>query len=181
MRSSAAMSSRIRVRVRVSIPCAVNAQFIAHRQTDPFLAYVEGEHAAFPVLWNLLRQLRIIEGAKLITEAHWKYFFALAVFNPERPTTDKTVSLAISVIALAASIALLYFGKDFFITMIVSTVFAFILDPLVVLVMKLRVPRARCHGHRNSSGVGGGISAERRDLDAACHLERGPAYLQFAH
>ena len=49
-------------------------------------------------------------------------------------------------IALAATVALLYFGKDFFITMIVAAVFAFILDPLVILVMKLRVPRAAATG-----------------------------------
>ena len=66
----------------------------------------------------------------------------MAVFDTERPTSDRTVSLAISLIALAATVALLYFGKDFFITMIVAAVFAFILDPLVILVMKLRVPRA---------------------------------------
>jgi predicted PurR-regulated permease PerM len=46
------------------------------------------------------------------------------------------------VIAGAALIALLYFGRDFFITLIISAVFAFILDPAVVLVMKLRLPRA---------------------------------------
>ena len=49
-------------------------------------------------------------------------------------------------IALAAAVALLYFGKDFFITIIVSAVFAFILDPLVILVMKLRVPRSSATG-----------------------------------
>jgi predicted PurR-regulated permease PerM len=57
-------------------------------------------------------------------------------------TTDKAVSLAISVIALAAAVALLYFGRDFFITLIIAAVFAFLLDPLVILVMKLRIPRA---------------------------------------
>ncbi len=47
-----------------------------------------------------------------------------------------------SLIAMAALVALLYFGRDFFVTLIVSAVFAFILDPAVLLVMKLRVPRA---------------------------------------
>jgi predicted PurR-regulated permease PerM len=50
------------------------------------------------------------------------------------------------VIALAAGIALLYFGKDFFITIIVAAVFAFLLDPLVILVMKLRAPRSVATG-----------------------------------
>lgn len=42
---------------------------------------------------------------------------------------------------MASLIALLYFGKIFFVTMIVAMVFAFILDPVVKLFMRLRVPR----------------------------------------
>lgn len=49
-------------------------------------------------------------------------------------------------IAVAAAVALLYYGRDFFVTLIVSLVFAFILDPAVLLVMKLRVPRAAATG-----------------------------------
>jgi predicted PurR-regulated permease PerM len=74
----------------------------------------------------------------------WTDFSALALLSTG--TSDKTASLAISVIALAATVALLYFGRDFFITIIVSAVFAFILDPLVILVMKLRVPRSAATG-----------------------------------
>lgn len=71
---------------------------------------------------------------------------ALTVLGTPLRTSDKAVSLALSVIALAAAIALLYFGKDFFITIIIAAVFAFILDPLVILVMKLRVPRGGAAG-----------------------------------
>lgn len=49
-------------------------------------------------------------------------------------------------IAGAALVALLYFGRDFFVTLIISAVFAFILDPVVLLIMKLRVPRAAATG-----------------------------------
>ncbi|HZQ55145.1 MAG TPA: AI-2E family transporter [Bryobacteraceae bacterium] len=49
-------------------------------------------------------------------------------------------------IASAALIALLYFGRDFFVTLIVSIMLAILLDPAVVLVMKLRVPRAAATG-----------------------------------
>jgi predicted PurR-regulated permease PerM len=66
----------------------------------------------------------------------------LAVLDTPPQTADKAVSLAISVIALAAAVALLYFGRDFFITIIIAAVFAFLLDPLVILVMKMRIPRA---------------------------------------
>jgi predicted PurR-regulated permease PerM len=48
---------------------------------------------------------------------------------------------ATSLIALAAAVALLYFGRDFFVTLIISAMFAFLLDPVVMLVMKLRLPR----------------------------------------
>lgn len=44
-------------------------------------------------------------------------------------------------IAVAAGVALLYYGRDFFVTLLVSAVFAFILDPAVVLVSKCHIPR----------------------------------------
>jgi predicted PurR-regulated permease PerM len=74
----------------------------------------------------------------------WQYprqFFALALFSPPQPS-QRTIGAATSLIALAALIALLYYGRDFFVTLIVSALFAFILDPVVVLVMKLRMPRS---------------------------------------
>ena len=55
--------------------------------------------------------------------------------------TSQKNNLAISLIAIAAVVALLYYGRDFFVTLIVSAVFACILDPVVQLVMKLRMPR----------------------------------------
>ncbi len=65
----------------------------------------------------------------------------LALFSPPQPT-HRVVPLATSLIALAASVALLYYGRDFFVTLFISAVLAFLLDPAVVLVMKLRMPRA---------------------------------------
>jgi predicted PurR-regulated permease PerM len=69
----------------------------------------------------------------------------LALLSP--PVIPKTTSgMGRTVIAISAVIALLYFGRDFFVTLIISAVFAFILDPVVLLVMKLRVPRAAATG-----------------------------------
>ncbi len=65
----------------------------------------------------------------------------MAILSPAIPT-QKSAQLGIAVIALASLIALLYYGRDFFITLIISAVFAFILDPVVQVVMKLRLPRA---------------------------------------
>lgn len=46
------------------------------------------------------------------------------------------------IIALGILIALLYYGQLFFITLIAAIIIAFILEPFVLLVMKLRFPRA---------------------------------------
>lgn len=65
----------------------------------------------------------------------------MPILDPATPTS-KTLRLGVSVIAVASAVALLYFGRDFFVTLIVSAVFAFILDPVVQLFMKLHIPRA---------------------------------------
>lgn len=69
----------------------------------------------------------------------------MAVFSPPQPA-QRARSIRTSLIAVAALVALLYYGRDFFVTLIISAVFAFILDPAVVLVMKLRVPRPAATG-----------------------------------
>jgi predicted PurR-regulated permease PerM len=69
----------------------------------------------------------------------------LALFSPPQPA-QRARPLATSLIAIAAVVALLYYGRDFFVTLFVSAVFAFILDPAVVLVMKLRLPRPAATG-----------------------------------
>jgi len=49
--------------------------------------------------------------------------------------------LSISTLALAAAIALLYFGRVFFITVIIAVIIAFLLDPVVGFFTKLRLGR----------------------------------------
>jgi predicted PurR-regulated permease PerM len=48
----------------------------------------------------------------------------------------------ITLLAVAAGVALLYFGRVFFITMVVAITIAFLLDPIVTAFVRLRVPRA---------------------------------------
>jgi predicted PurR-regulated permease PerM len=69
----------------------------------------------------------------------------LPLFSPPQPTY-RAVPVATSLIAVAALVALLYYGRDFFVTLIISAVFAFILDPAVLFVMKLRLPRPAATG-----------------------------------
>jgi len=48
----------------------------------------------------------------------------------------------VTILAVAATVALLYFGRVFFITMVVAITIAFLLDPLLKPFLKLRMPRA---------------------------------------
>ncbi len=50
--------------------------------------------------------------------------------------------LALAVIALGVAVAILYFGRLVFITAITATVIAFILEPFVGLLMRIRLPRS---------------------------------------
>ena len=69
----------------------------------------------------------------------------MELFSPPAPL-ERSLRPGISVIAVAAAVALLYYGRDFFVTLIISAVFAFILDPAVLVVMKLRLPRPAATG-----------------------------------
>ena len=55
--------------------------------------------------------------------------------------SQKAAEAGVSLIGLAALIALLYYGRPFFVALIISAMFGFILDPVVELVMQLRLPR----------------------------------------
>src|SRR5215471_2133165 len=54
----------------------------------------------------------------------------------------KAGQTSIAILAAAAGIALLYFGRVFFITVVIATVIAFLLDPVVTVFVRLRLPRA---------------------------------------
>ena len=56
-------------------------------------------------------------------------------------TVQQARHLALPTLALAAVIAILYFGRVFFITAIIATIIAFILEPFVAFVMRARLPR----------------------------------------
>jgi predicted PurR-regulated permease PerM len=57
------------------------------------------------------------------------------------PAQQKPGNTALRVLAFAAVIALLYYGRIFLITLLIAVMLAFLLEPGVRLVMKLRVPR----------------------------------------
>jgi len=65
----------------------------------------------------------------------------MSTLTPVIPS-HKPGQASIAILAFAASIALLYFGRVFFITVVVAVIIAFLLDPVVAAFMKLRLPRA---------------------------------------
>ena len=60
------------------------------------------------------------------------------------PTSSKRrpVEISVGILSLGAAIALLYFGRVFFITVVIAGMIAFLLDPAVEIFMKLRLPRS---------------------------------------
>jgi predicted PurR-regulated permease PerM len=61
--------------------------------------------------------------------------------TPRLPT-PRPGQAGVTILAVAAIVALLYFGRVFFITVVVAITIAFLLDPLVTPFLKLRMPRA---------------------------------------
>lgn len=59
----------------------------------------------------------------------------------QNASMQKSLQVGVGILAAAAAIALLYFGRIFFITVIIASMIAFLLDPLVVIFIKLRLPR----------------------------------------
>ena len=54
---------------------------------------------------------------------------------------QKSLQAGVGILAAGAAVALLYFGRVFFITVIIAAMIAFLLDPLVVFFTRLRMPR----------------------------------------
>jgi predicted PurR-regulated permease PerM len=65
----------------------------------------------------------------------------MSTLTPPLPI-HKSPQTGVAVLAVAASVALLYFGRVFFITVVIAAIIAFLLDPVVTAFVKLRLPRA---------------------------------------
>jgi predicted PurR-regulated permease PerM len=59
----------------------------------------------------------------------------------QNTSAEKSYRVAISILAAAGGVALLYYGQVFFITIIIAFMIAFLLEPGVRLFMRLRMPR----------------------------------------
>jgi predicted PurR-regulated permease PerM len=70
----------------------------------------------------------------------------VALLTSSLSESAQRLGVRASLLGTAALVGLLYFGRDFFVTLIISAIFAFILDPAVKLVMRLRLPRPAATG-----------------------------------
>jgi predicted PurR-regulated permease PerM len=70
----------------------------------------------------------------------------VAVVTQSPSITNKAVqearSIAMPILAMGVIIAILYFGRLFFITSLIALTIAFILEPFVALLMRIRFPRS---------------------------------------
>jgi predicted PurR-regulated permease PerM len=62
--------------------------------------------------------------------------------NPLRAAEQEVRNIALPLIALGVVIAILYFGRVFFITSLAAVMLAFILEPFVTLLVRIRFPRS---------------------------------------
>src|SRR5580693_8298839 len=60
---------------------------------------------------------------------------------PKLPV-QRQAQAGVTILAVAAAIALLYYGRVFFITIVVAITIAFLLDPPLTPFLKLRMPRS---------------------------------------
>jgi predicted PurR-regulated permease PerM len=56
-------------------------------------------------------------------------------------SSQRSLQLGVGILAVGAAVALLYYGRVFFITVIIASMIAFLLEPMVEFFLKLRFPR----------------------------------------
>ena len=80
--------------------------------------------------------------------------------------------------AFGVAIALMYYGRSFCITLVISVILAFLLEPFVVLVMRLRIPRGVSSFIVCFVALLALYSAGFMIFSATCRLQRRSALLQ---
>src|SRR3954464_2033801 len=64
-----------------------------------------------------------------------------AVAHQKRRASDKVSSAATTIVATAVILTICYFAKPVLITLLVAILFAFLLEPIVNLFLRIRMPR----------------------------------------
>src|SRR6185295_814819 len=125
-RSRAAKSVRILTRWRVGSPWAVSPSGSLSASPIRFFPRSSARMRPFPGFAFVGTLSPIIVIGKVVTES---------------ASAERTYRVAISILAAAGGVALLYYGQVFFITVIIAFMIAFLLEPVVRIFMKIRMPR----------------------------------------
>ena len=125
-RSNSARSVRILTRWRVGSPCAVMPKGSLSASPIRF----------FPRSSARIRPFRGFAFVDTICP-----IIVIGGVYTESTSAERTYRVAITILATAGGVALLYYGQVFFITVIIAFMIAFLLEPGVRLLMKIRMPR----------------------------------------
>jgi predicted PurR-regulated permease PerM len=88
------------------------------------------------------RETNFIINARMVDSRQGSLRFVAILSKPLRAAEQEVRHIALPLIALGVAIAILYFGRVFFITSLVAVMLAFILEPFVTLLVRIRFPRA---------------------------------------
>jgi len=83
----------------------------------------------------------IISGGVVDSSRGFRRFVAI-LSKPLHAAEEEVRSIAIPVIALGVVIAILYFGRLLFITSLAAVILKYILEPFVILLVRIRFPRS---------------------------------------
>src|SRR5579864_2633322 len=125
-RSNSARSVRILTRSSVGSPCAVRPSGSLSASPIRFFPRSSARMRPFPGFAFVGTLSPIIVIGEVYTQS---------------TSAERTYRVAISILAAAGGVALLYYGRVFFITVIIAFMIAFLLEPAVRLFMKIRMPR----------------------------------------
>ena len=107
-------------------PLSGDAEGVAERQSDAAFAEIEGENAWF---------------VRIGLEIHVCPNYSDRQVLASGTSSERSIRVGVGILAAAAAVALLYYGRVFFITILIAAIIAFLLEPLVEIFLKLRFPR----------------------------------------
>jgi predicted PurR-regulated permease PerM len=107
-------------------PLRRDSERIAQSQSDALFPQVQRKNTALPCFRVVFHDLSNYSDSQVVVPV---------------ASAQKSQQLGVGIIALGAAITLLYFGRVFFVTVIIASIIAFLLEPLVELFMKMRLPR----------------------------------------
>jgi len=88
------------------------------------------------------RKTNFIINAGVVDSRQGSLRFVAILSKPFRAAEQEVRNIALPVVALGVAIAILYFGRVLFITSMIAVMLAFILEPFVTLLVRIRFPRS---------------------------------------